>query len=504
MRSLALVPADTPYVFAALDGAHAEAWEPSLRDIHDSLATIEQSDAGARSQVVRQLRAEMRDGSRIRSAAELGFAAKAKFVLYGVSLWPVLRIEIADAVKVRDVAARVLAHGGPDVREGSRGGARYWAATFEKVTIVAAVLERELVLAVVPTAGLERTLGLVIGTQRPERSLADARTLDREARKHGFLRDWLGYIDSRRALELLAGGGSVLERELGALWREDAAALTACRRDLARIARAIPRLVVGYSRLDGRGIDGALVLEAPAIGGALQAMRTEIPDLVVTRRPLFTIGIGVDSAQLVEWLRTSGAALRDQLTCPALAGLGGAGGELSDALASIPPMYLGMRAFSMVVDDVTVSPPMGTGAAVLVGDSLPMLVGLAWRSVPQLANVPTPTLGIPVALPLRQLGIDQVTSAHVAVGSDRLALAAGSDSEVRVRHALAAGPEKRTALVSVMVDLARAATLGLLDDVKPEDRRNIDRLETAGFALDADERGIAIRFTGTLKPKARR
>src|SRR5262245_10742050 len=114
---LANVPEDTPYVFATFDFGKFvdERW---LSTVDARLARfyteLQGPDAGNPSPAQRVMLAffdEVR-GKRIEDwPRALGLDPKGQLVIYGLSLWPVLRLSIADAARLRGVITRVLRAG---------------------------------------------------------------------------------------------------------------------------------------------------------------------------------------------------------------------------------------------------------------------------------------------------------------------------------------------------------------------------------------------------------
>lgn len=504
VESLTQIPAETPYVLVSLDSKIKSPWMPSMTDVYEVLEEVGHDDETPGARFVRRLLAELKDGNRFRTAKELGFSDDGRFVLYGLSLWPVLRISVDDAGKLRALAERVLAGADPRLQQRRLDGVPYWIGSFGEIAIVAAVLDHELVLAVLPSAQVDRVLPIVIGTERPAKTLAAEKVIDKQAARYGFLRTWFGYADSARVLDLLAGGGSELERALGALWLRSSvgSAMLACKTDFGRVARAVPRIVLGYRRIDESVVDGALVIEAPELGRSLASIRGEVPAIVGEReRPLFSMSIAADSTKLAGWAQHLAAGLRaNPLRCPGLAKLDEAIRSMAAALAQLPSMARGLRGAAVVVDDVVLETESGTGTAIVVADQVSALVSSLW-AMPPLAGSTPPVFGLPTALPLQQLGFTNFSSAHVALSSNRLAIAVGPDSRTRVGRTLAARTAKRIPLVQGGFDIVRADELGLFEG---KDRSSLENLDYMKFSFDANEGGLVLGLTGTWrKPRAK-
>lgn len=500
--SLALIPADTPYVFATLEPMNKalrdRIWRVSNADLVASVEKLDDGSDQPMARIARAFVAELRDGARVRDFDELGFASGGRFALYGLSIWPVLRAEVADGARLRAVAARVLGAAGAEVKQQTRDGYTYWVAGSATVSVVAAVLDREAVLAVLPTSALARSLPLLFGTERPAVSLAQVPKLAEVARRHGLLQTWIGYVDVKLVVDILTGRTTGVNYDLAAAARGALGWIGPCHADLERIAAFVPRMAMGYRALDLQGFDGGLYIETPAaVNAALASFRASVPELgtATGERPLFALTIAAQVDALQAWIKDVADGIQARpFSCPALQPLTEAATGISSMLAlPSPPMLQGLRGLALVVDDVSVSPLGGTGHVIIVGTGMDALVRWLW-SLPVFAGATLPTLGIPVALPVQQLGVPGITAAHLARSSDRLAVAVGAESADRAARALSA-PEQPSPLLSVSVDMVRlSARLGT------DAATSLDRLGSASYVtmtVDATPTAVVLGVRGT-------
>lgn len=507
--TLGLIPADTPYAWVTLDPVSPALRERmwSMQD-EDLVKALRRGDDGSDTTLARLARAilgELVDGTRVRALSELGFAANGRFAFYGLSVWPVVRLEVKEGAKLRAAAGRVFTAVGPQIRRQQRDGYTYWVAELDQFSVVIAVLDSEAVLALVPSSSIARTLPLLFGTERPAASLASTAKLEDIARRYELTRELIGFIDMRTIVAIMTGRGQGPNYDLGQLVRDKLGPIVIpCRADLERIAAFAPSAVLGYRRLDERGFEGAIYVETPAaFNQAIGKMRTAVPAIPAARdrSPLLAVTAGVKVDALLGWLGDAlGGLVRQPFTCPGLQGVQTFSGQLAASIAtSVPPMLRGLRGVSLVLDDATISPPGGTGHVIVVGDQVPALVSFLLQ-LPVFAGAPPPALGIPVELPIQQLGLPGLTSAHLAHGSDRLAVAVGTNSDDRVARAMAARSLARSPLLSISYDVVRFRELLPSDD--PQRFGNADQIT---FDIDVTERGLEIGFVGrwTLPPAAR-
>ncbi|MCX5741648.1 MAG: hypothetical protein NT062_04010 [Proteobacteria bacterium] len=496
--ALAYVPADTPYVFVSL--------EPIPETIRRRMVGIDNAELlGALAKLdaptpfgraMHALAGELRDGDRVRDLTELGFPTSPRFAFYGLSIWPVLRMEVADTTHLREVATRVLAAAGSAVQTASFQGHPYWAINNGKVQLIAIVRDREVVVALVPTATVTETLPLLFATTRPAKSLADTDRLGDTARRY-HVATWLGYLDLRILAGIFTGHATGLSATLTQDLRAGIPGLAACDADLERLAAWVPRVVLGYQRLDERGFAGALYVETPgAITRALAQLQTRIPGVgsVVAGDPLVAVGVAAKLDDLIALGREVIATLRAHpFTCPALAAM--PLDDLDHTLATpLPLMLQGARGAALVVDDLSVEQHTGTGHALVVGAHAPELVRAMLASL--FPGTPMPALGVPVALPLdplRQAGF-ALSSAHLMLAGDDAAIAVGPDSERRALRVPTLPGPTRSPFFTFAYDIARFRRL-FPDNVALQNPRFAE-WKRLSFAFDVGAFGLVLTFDG--------
>jgi hypothetical protein len=509
---LAHVPADSPYLVALLEPVNESLRRRMLqgldRQLGEALRALDKArgsdrDAEPWIRAATAVISELRGKDASAWMEQLGFDPRGKFVLYGLSVWPVVRIELASAARLRSAIERALAAGGVQPQQRTLDGHAYWVAGNKDISFVAAVLEHEAVAAVVPTGALDTALPLVLGTRSPQPSLATTQAVPALFGRHRFLGVLLAYVDAKNLLDIVARPApGPLD---GPLRAATGPISPACRADLERLVAIAPRLVLGYHRLDAAGFEASAVIEtAPEVVGGLRKLRTAVPEVTapVPGHPLFALGAAVDPTALVAWLERATRDLRDHpFACPWFAELDRAGRELADKLARpLPPTWLGVRGFSIVVDQVSTAPLDFAGHVVVAGERVADLVSSLAGSVPAIAGIPLARDGRPIALPTRQLHLP-VASAHLALTTDRLVIAAGPGSEHSVAEHLASPAPKTSPLAVMAFDVPRLqqilASLGESDS-----GQNLEYLRDVGIGVDVIDTGITFDIWGTWAPAA--
>jgi hypothetical protein len=502
---LSHVPAESPYVFATLEPINEALRRRLMDSVDQQIAKARelldrQGDERPRKPLHRAIGA-MLDELRGRDWIErLGLDPRGRFALYGLSLWPAMRMEIANPAKLRAAIQRIFAAAEVKPEERTLDGRAYWVFGDKDFTAVTAVTDREWVAAVAPTAVLDAALPLVLGTKLPAHPLAATSTVPELLGRHRFLGFLVGYIDAHNIVNVLTGPEpGPLDIPIRAATGQVA---PTCRADLDRLAAAIPRLVVGYHRLDDAGFDSSFVVELPpsTIGG-MRKLRTAVPE--VTARPTahphptMAFGAALDLGEAISWATGVTRGIHDQpFTCPWFTGINDASNEIGDKLATpLPPAWRGMRGISVALDDATLSPPSITGHVVVAGERVADLVGSLAGSIPAIAGIPLAHDGRPIALPAQQLNLP-ARSAHLALTTDRLVIAAGDGSERRVAEHLASPAPKASPLMTMSFDIPRLQRL-LAAFGQAAAAQSFGPIREIGTTIDVDDLGVRFDLWGT-------
>jgi len=510
---LAHVPADTPYLFASLD-AIPQVWrdrmyatlDDKLRALTKELEPLRGADRTALDPWMRALLAvldELRGKDVTRWATELGFDRNGRFLVYGLSVWPVLRVTLSDPDRLRRIAAKALAAGGWPVVEQKLDGHAYWRFEHMKASVFVGVIGDELVASVFPTQVAAAMIPLLVGSAKPTSTLRDAPTIGTLFTRYGLRPPWIGLVDIRAIANIVTGRTSSAEKVLDKPITDAAGPIAPeCRVELDRLVELAPRAVMGYRRLDPREMHFRMVLEAPVVvTAALARLRTAMPEVTsgFSGHPLAAMGVAVNVDEAIPLLQHVAQSVSDApFRCSWFSPLDDAARDLAATLAKpLPPMLRGVRGVSLVVDEYAKEPLALEAHAVVEGAHVRDLVTLLGVFVPAMSMVQVPPDGTPVAVPLSSLPMLAGMTAHVAASAERLSVAVGTATDTRTAELMARSAPKRSPLLSISMDVPRLVELGALDEDK---RSQLSDIRDIVMQLDVSRDGIVADVYATFPP----
>jgi hypothetical protein len=496
---LAHVPADTPYVFALLEPPSdaVKAKQPANMDTFVLPALKESASVpldkrlglDPEKRALLGIMDTARGNDPTRWWENLGFAKNGHWVMYGMGVWPVIRIEVGDAAKLRGIvaeAAKTLAR--PEIQQKDSAGVPYWVASRLGMSAIVSVTDHEVVAAVLPTQSLAAVLPVVLGQKPMEHNLRDSGEVADVMARYHLIPATIGLLDSRRVV-------AALER------RDDLSTTSvftapACHADYERMAAAVPRIILGYHQLDTQGFSASLAIEiAPEVAKQLASLHSAMPAAPDPARAMlsFVVAADVDAGLAVMrgWLQ--GLADRpfqcEQLAITKMV----VAGALEQTKTLIPAELKGLRGGELVVEDASESPPGGAGYALVAGDQIAIALGQAIQKFGMGLSIAPD--GQPLELPVGMLGMPGLTSAHLAMHTSRAALAVGPQSKAEVTTALAAPNAARSPLATFNWDIAKFIRQ-LPSVMKEDNRNNLASIATMTSTLDVRDNTLVLDVGG--------
>lgn len=485
---IAFVPADTPYAFATFRAFPLDVlrkmtsligplWRKALPDMRRGL------DADAQQRVNEML--EALDTLDVPRFEAQGFSAKARFALYGLGKYPVLRVELTSGAKVFDLVQRTAARWNQPLPPATeRAGRRYWLVDGPGASLLVALAPTELVVAAAPRDVLDGNLATLLGEQRPASAMTTAQ-FRAIAERDGFTGQGVGFVDLVRVGALISGA---------------VGAAPACDAAIAAIAGRAPRLAMGYEEVSTRRFGFGTVVElAPDLVGELRGLAGSLAglDRVVRGKPAFAMAVAGNVEGGRKLLGRVGAALQllgERCELPAL--VDGATKLGAVATAPLPPLVAGLHGGLVVVNDFKLG-PRGPEALDAFGslqlDQPAELLKLAARQAPEFdAKLDGKAHALPAAVPF---------PGHLAANDHAIGFGLGSNSAATAVAALDGKPAAAP-LALAAFDYGRIGELALANLADPEAATMRDLFKAFGlatFQLLVDARGLVTWWSVELR-----
>jgi len=504
---LRYVPADTPYLFAALAPVpedFMDKMEPKIDQILATYRTILQETVKSESEYAAEEDRDAEREARIEGIVEelttllsvdglrgVGLTRDSTTVLYGNGLLPVLRISLSDAALLDAAIARIESRAGYEMSVGDISGNAYRYVDADKVRVIVATLGGQLVVTVMPMsfddARLEQLLGLVL----PGKNLAESGTLQAIAEEYDYLPEYIGFISTERLVDTFLDEPTGLNVELLALFDYDASMLSdVCKSEIRSIAAVMPRVVTGYEEITVDRVKSSLVIELRQdIAAGLATIPAAVPGLGKSYDGLLSFGMSLNPKAAREFYEARLDALEaNPYECEQLAdfqqGIAAGRAALNQP---VPPVVYDFRGFLAVVKDLEgfdinrkAPPEMIDASFLLAIDNAPALLALGQMTIPGLAAVTIEPNGEPqkIELPVAQAGID---SAWIALTETSLAVSLSEDGETTLPVLLRSESASPPPFVSIGLDAARYyAMLGeALAQAEGEDEELSEEMQAA-------------------------
>jgi len=479
---LAYVPADTPYLAANLESTPAEVTDaflarmaPTLEQAQKALDDFEvevhADDPGEyrEARLLGAILAEL-DGKLSREGIEsLGLSLEAYQAVYGMGLFPVLRVTLKDAAALRAAIGRIEAASGVEFEEHESAGTGYWKITGGDgaVGIYAAILEDHLAVSLFPAAAEAEWLPALLGQAMPASSLADTGALAQLNRDKGYTGFGSGYLDLRAIANEFLDADSATATLLADLGHHGAGSLSqACRDEIARMVAKAPRITYGLTELTAGAVSLAYTVELESgLAARLAELVADVPVADTSPNKVFAAALGLNVGRVRDFLVERATAITEApFQCEQLQALNQQARQALDQLSQpMPPFVNNLKGFRVSLDEVNFENPSPEGTRGLLSlevEKPQMLVGMAQMFVPGLDGLELEPGADPVAVPQELLSFTSGDLQIYAVMNNRsLGFAVGGAGKDELAAFMEAGADNRDTFFSVEYDMSAPAAL---------------------------------------------
>lgn len=503
---LSYVPDESPYLagnLAPIPGDVIDATfrraQPALDALQAVLADTQISLSGSAAEanpemaIVAAILEEL-DGKLNRQGIEsLGFTMESYQVVYGLGVFPVLRMSLGDAQALRDTIGRIETNSGIDFPELQHQGQAYWKLTSESANadhdmpaaVYFAIVEEaagaHLALGALPLAAESELLPALLGQARPASNTAAQRLAEINL-AYGYTPHGTGMLDLQRLFDQLVDQNSLLRRML-----EDSGAniderfSEVCRAEFRELIARAPRMVAGTTEMTPAAMGGQYRLEmADDLASDLAALVSSVPPAPAETERLLEFAFGIRIGAARDFLIRKATALSQKnYQCEALEGINKRASEaLVNLNRPVPPLvnnFLGFRAsLSALPEDE--SDLEGVRGTVALHVSQPeMFVGMAQMFLPQLTELQLVKGQPPVRLPESLIPVPGLVT-HAAMSDTALGIAVGQGEEARLTGFLEEDSKGDGSFLSMNYDMA--AYMDKIDQLS-------ENLKSAGLSDDS-------------------
>lgn len=517
---LRYVPAETPYILSGLEPAPDDFMDKMEPKIDQLLATyrtmLQAAMADASSAAAEESpdpEVEARTAALFEELLTLlsldglrgaGLTRDSTFVFYGHGLLPVLRVSLTDNVLLDDALTRIETGAGQSLPVGEVQGKQYRYFDADKVRVILATLDDQLILTVMPASFGEAELAQLLGLALPAENIAQTGVLQEIADEYGFMTAFVGLVSTERLAASFIDEPVGLNKSLLSLIGHHANEVSdICKAEIRSLAAVVPRIVSGYDEISVERVKSSLIVELRQdIAAGLATIPAAVPGLGKPHGGLFSIGISANLMAAREFLEARLDALEaEPFECDKLADFEQAVAGGRQALSQpLPPVAYNFRGFLAVINDIQgfdfeqKSPPESIDASFLLAmDDAPALLALGQMMSPELAemNIEPDGQAHKLELPAAQNGVD---SAWLALSESALAISVSPDAETELPHLLQAESTSPPPFLSMDVDAEGYYTM-LGEAMKTRDEEVNEEMQAAIAEALLAAAGFYDRFT---------
>jgi len=481
---LGYVPADTPYLAANLEplpeaviDAYLSRMQPALDEMQTQLSAararleagqdgsggLAEDDTAARLAlaVLSQL-----DGNLSRAGLSgLGLDITAHKVVYGLGVFPVVRMGLSAPDSLRGTIRTVLRDAGIGDIEQSYQGTGYWRVLADDrsespLALYLAVLDDHFALGLLPPAFETELLPGFLGLAPPTESTAAAQLAELN-RAHDYTPFGSGILDLHRLANQFFDADTVTARTMAATGEYDPASITAeCVSEMRGIIDNAPRMTAGTTEFSTAAIAYQYRLESPAsLAAQLAGLVARLPEADADSTRMLELSFGMRVGALRDFLREKATAIvEDPYVCEYLQDINSsAESSLAQLDQPMPPFVNNFRGLRISLSEIALSadfiPGDARGQLALHVEQPEMFVGMAQMFLPDLSTLDLAPGGDPVQIPAGLIPLSGLV-AFAAMSSDAIGLSVGAGEEATLQNFLTQKPGPEGVFLSASYDTA--------------------------------------------------
>ncbi len=472
------VPADTPYLFANIEPTPPEVIDAFMLRLAPSLATAQtllgdfkleiNTDDPEEHKEARLLSAILAefDGKLNREGLEsIGLAMESHKVIYGMGIFPVVRIALRDPSALRSAIGRIETASGMTFSSQTSGETEYWKLTGHgdgDAGIYIAILDDHVAFSMFPTAAEPDWLHAFLGQSMPADSIASANTLAKLNKDKGYANYGSGFLDLQKIADELLNENSKTVSLFNSIGHYNPSEMgEVCLQEVKALVAKAPRMVAGTTELtpDTIGFSYQLELES-TLAGKLADLVAEVPVADNNPNKVFTASLGLRMGRVRDFLvEQANAIATSPFECEKLQHLNV---QAKDALEQLnkpmPPFINNLKGFRVSLDEVdfkNFKPENTKGMFSLEVEKPQMLIGMAQMFVPGMDGLELEPGADPVELP-EELMCFSSNGMHVfaAMSTDSIGFASGENRQAELATFMEDDADNGSTFFSVEYDMS--------------------------------------------------
>jgi hypothetical protein len=445
------VPSDTPYLAGNLQPTPDEVIDVFLQRFQPVLESVQSELNKTRQKLEDETAVHDEDGLRLATAVlqefdgklnrqgleGLGFDLRSHKVVYGMGVFPVMRIGLSDADALRGTIQRVLANAKIVAPELQHQGISYWRLVSgdEPIGMYVSILADHLAMSIFPPMAEAQLLPAFLGLEMPENSDAASRLTELNA-KHGYSSFGSGILDLDRIVEEFISPDTIVAQIFAANGDIDPANLAAeCKTEIRNIVSNAPRMTVGVRELTASAIAIQYRVETKTtLAQELAGLVANLPVANPLSKRILELSFGLRLGAVRDFLREKAVAVMENpYRCEHLQSLNDNASEAFTQLNQpMPPLVNNFRGLRVSLSEFTESDAMpvnGKGLIAVHVDKPEMFVGMAQMFLPDLTELSLEPGEPPVQLPATLLPVPNLV-AFAALSDEAIGLSIGEGEEI--------------------------------------------------------------------------
>ena len=532
------IPADTPYVLANIELPPPELINPkieaqfergmkALDEVLPTYSVESGSPYESRSQGEQLFLAmfeEVRGARSFEDLERLGLNMRGHFSIYGMGLFPVLRMDLSSGERFEALVQRVEARYGEQLPTRTLDDLtfRYYGDEHFRVPMI--VTDSEMIVGFSPTGFSDEMVRYATGKKALTASMYEDNRLLALNEQYGWLPYSSGYVDTVALTEALLkiDSTSLNARSLASIADDLPTVTPACREEYRALARSAPRAVFGTTELTRTRSGATFGLEViNGLPQRLQAIKASSPgygtEAVDNALLAVTLGFGVDP--LLNALRDEAERLAgDPFRCEDLTWINQSAEQFYFGVGMIPAPMRSMLGTSLVISNIDVDLPTSRvndfQAMMVMNSSNPQSLFEALRLVLSdiLTGVQLKPDRQPVAVTLPpnvMSSMPGLPTPMLMMSQQALSLSFGAPMQTQAEELIGQISQAPNPLLSIHYDIQRFSAIALRmmsgAGLPPEEMAmmrsslgSADYVKDASLALDIKEGGFFMDFDATL------